>query len=175
MHSNSLWYPSKCKLQLSLYGAPWSWLHKRGCIVECLLTICCAAQSQVAAALDAGLMFPYNPSSPPLHPPHGPTPKPTHTPHPHNPSKCLRVAAPLLQVWMRRQHLSGQPDGFSGFLMSMLTAHLVQQSRLVRKTNHVHAALWISLAAWLSSIVPRCFTLILDEAVEQFMTFSPHS
>lgn len=43
------------------------------------------------------------------------------------------VTVSLLQVWMRRQHLSGQPDGFNGFLMSMLAAHLVQQSRLVSK------------------------------------------
>lgn len=42
----------------------------------------------------------------------------------------------LLQVWMRRQHLSGQPDGFNGFLMSMLSAQLMQQSRLVR-TSHL--------------------------------------
>ena len=35
------------------------------------------------------------------------------------------------QVWMRRHCFSDQADGLSGFLVSMLTAHLVQQSRLV--------------------------------------------
>lgn len=36
---------------------------------------------------------------------------------------------------MRRQHLSGQADSFNGFLISMLAAHLVQQSRLVSTTQ----------------------------------------
>ncbi|KAL3158789.1 hypothetical protein ABBQ32_011516 [Trebouxia sp. C0010 RCD-2024] len=49
----------------------------------------------------------------------------------------LREAIVLLKVWMRRQHLSGQPDGFNGFLMSMLAAHLVQQSRLNHAMSHV--------------------------------------
>lgn len=36
-----------------------------------------------------------------------------------------------MQVWMRKHCLSNQADGFDGFLLTMFSAHLVQQSRLV--------------------------------------------
>ena len=152
---------------------------KRGHIIECCLAIFCGAHALVRAALAAALMFPYNPSSPPFqaplqaippaHPPNcmaHPQHPPTHPAwfDPQNPATYLRPAVSLLQVWMRRQGLSGQSDGFSGFLMTMLTAHLVQQGRLVRKVRPVHAALCVCVAVWALSTAPSCETLDLDNA-----------
>ena len=117
---------------------------KRGHIFECCLAIFCGAHALVPAALPAALMLPYNPSSPsfqaipPAHP-HPPNrmARPQHPPthpawlHPLDPASYLRPAVPLLQVWMRRNGLSGQSVGFSGFIMTMVTSNMVLQGRLV--------------------------------------------
>ncbi|KAK9814240.1 hypothetical protein WJX72_002757 [[Myrmecia] bisecta] len=42
----------------------------------------------------------------------------------------LKAAVPLLKVWSRQQGLTGEPDAFDGFLLTMLALHLAEKNGL---------------------------------------------
>lgn len=72
----------------------------------------------------------------------------------------LADALALLRSWARQQGFAGQPDGVTGFHLSMLAAHLYQRTILVSSSSPaahfaVHPALtWLVVRAS-SKVVPQ--------------------